>query len=139
MLDLLRAAADANPNVPCYRSVLALCAKEAGERREAEAAYRSFADTGFAVPDDGNRLLTLAVLADVAASLGDRRGGRRLLRLLAPHAERQVILNCYGGGGATWGPVAHQLARLAALDDDADAMRAPLAVARIGAGGLLAR
>jgi tetratricopeptide (TPR) repeat protein len=116
MVDLLSGAADENPQIPCYRAVLALCLAESGDRVRAEIEYRSFADHDFAtIPDDTNRLLTLAVLADVAATLGDEIGGRSLARLLTPHAERQVILNCFGGGGAYWGPVATQLGRLAAL------------------------
>lgn len=119
MVDLLAAAIDDNPNIPAYRAVYSLCCAEAGRRRPALAAYRHFADNEFSnIPDDTNRLLTLAVLADVAATLDQRTGRSTLARLLEPHATRQVILNCFGGGGATWGPVAHQLGRFAALDGD---------------------
>ena len=41
-------------------------------------------------------------------------GARALLRLLEPYADRHVVLNCFGGGGAYWGPVAHHLGRLEA-------------------------
>jgi DNA-binding SARP family transcriptional activator len=146
MLELLQSAADANPHIPCYRAVLALCASEAGEIEQARDAYRFFAATGFAaIPDDTNRLLTLAVLADVAAALGDAPGAPTLLHLLAPYHDCHVLLNCFGGGGSYWGPVSHQLARLAAATGDdaraasygdqaeraAAAFGAPLALARI--------
>jgi tetratricopeptide (TPR) repeat protein len=143
VLGLLAAAADAYPEIPCYRAVLALCASEADDEATAAEAYGGFAASGFAVPRDTNRLLTLAVLAHVAADLGDRRGGEVLQPLLAPHLGETVVLDCYGGGGATWGPVSHALARLARLGgrhDEADelfavaaaeAARSPLVLDRI--------
>ncbi|HRW37790.1 MAG: AAA family ATPase [Acidimicrobiales bacterium] len=152
VVDLLAGAADANPHIPTYRAVLALGAAEAGDLGRAEAAYRSFAADGFALPDDPNRLLGLVVLADVAATLGDAEAAPVLVARLAPYAGQQALLNCYGGGGAFWGPVDHQLARLAALTGRRDeaaqryasaeaaatAMASPLALARIVADPLRA-
>ena len=116
VLDLLTGAADAFPNIPCYRAVLALCAVEAGDADLAARSYGHFRDTGFdAIPKDSNRLLALVVLADTAAQLGDAASADALGDLLLPAADLQAILNCYGGGGAYWGPVSHQLGRLAAL------------------------
>lgn len=118
VIDLLAGAADANAHIPCYRAVLALCAAEAGQDDLAAAAYGHFRDGRFAdVPDDSNRLLTLVVLADTAAQLGDAASADALRERLLPWADQQAILNCYGGGGAYWGPVSHQLGRLAALAD----------------------
>jgi hypothetical protein len=115
-LDLLAGAADASPHIPCYRAVLALCAAEAGDTALAERSYDCFRTTAFAgIPEDTNRLLTLVVLADTAVQLGDAPSTDVLRDLLLPSAGLQAILNCYGGGGAYWGPVAHQLGRLAAL------------------------
>jgi hypothetical protein len=146
VVDLLAGAAEDNPHIPGYRAVLALCRADSGDRAGAADAYRTFADAGFGnVPDDTNRLLTLAVLADVAATIGDPDGGAVLRGLLEPHAGRQVVLNCFAGGGAYWGPVATQLGRLATLLGDerdaaehlataraaAAAFDAPLALARI--------
>jgi hypothetical protein len=137
VLDLLGAAADASPQIPCYRAVLALCAAEAGHEELARTSYRSFAAADFAnLPEDTNRFLGLGVLAHVAVELGDRVGGRRLAELLGPYRGQWVLLNCYGGGGAHWGPVAHQLARLAVLDDrdeDADALFSEAVEASTGA------
>lgn len=146
VVDLLGAAADDNPHIPCYRAVLALCLAESGDLTEAEAHFRSFAEEAFlGIPDDTNRLLTLAVLADVAATLCDAVGSAQLHELLLPHAYRQVLLNCFAGGGAYWGPVATQLGRLSEVLGDseaacvwydearrsAEAFDAPLALARI--------
>ena len=39
---------------------------------------------------------------------------RSIKDMIEPYADRHVVLNCFGGGGAYWGPVAHHLGRLAA-------------------------
>jgi hypothetical protein len=122
IMELIGDAAARYPHIPCYRAVLALCAAESGDAAAADAAYRSFADPSFAgVPDDPNRFLTLAVLAHVAAELGDEDGAAPLTELLAPYRSLHVVLNCYGGGGTYWGPARYALARLAALDGRRDA------------------
>jgi DNA-binding SARP family transcriptional activator len=145
VLDLLAAAADDFPNIPCYRAVLALCSAEAGDADLAGRSYAHFRDDGFTtIPEDSNRLLTLVVLADVAGQLGDADAAEDLTDLLRPAADLQAVLNCYGGGGAYWGPVSHQLARLAALaGQQAEATRrfaqAEASARSIGARAALAR
>ncbi len=149
MVDLLDGAAEENPHIPAYRAVLALCLAEAGDLDRAERHYRTFADGHFvSVPHDTNWLLSLAVLADVGATLGDQTGAHHLLDQLRPHVGRQVVLNCFAGGGSYWGPVATQLGRLEAVLGrsqaasecfararlEADAFEAPLALARIPGG-----
>jgi hypothetical protein len=116
VVELLAAAAEDNPQIPCYRAVLALCLAESGDERSARREYGFFAEQRFTnVPQDTNRLLTLAVLADVAATIEDHEAAAAMVELLSPHRHRQVILNCYAGGGAYWGPVSTQLGRLARL------------------------
>jgi DNA-binding SARP family transcriptional activator len=115
MLGLLRDAADQNPQIPAYRAVLALCCTHAGDPAGARSAYEQLAARDFELPPDSNWLLAIAVLADTAAALGDRDGASTLAGLLEPYADRHVVLNCFGGGGAYWGPVAHHLGRLAAI------------------------
>lgn len=154
MVDLLAQAADDHPEIPCYRAVLALCAVAAGDLAVGTVAYEHFRAGGFdAIPHDTNRLLALAVLADAAVQLGDREAADELSGLLLPHAGHQVLLNCYGGGGAFWGPVDHQLGRLALMTghhDQADrwlrtaheaaaAVGSPLALARVAADAERAR
>lgn len=146
VLEAIGAAAASNPGIPCYRAVHALVASECGRTTVAEEEYAWFAESGFAaLPDDSNRFLGLAVLGDVAADLGDPSGAAVLSELLRPYAEQQVILNCYGGGGAFWGPTSRILGRLARVAGDdaaaagwfsaaaasATAFGAPLAAARI--------
>ncbi|MEZ5143193.1 MAG: BTAD domain-containing putative transcriptional regulator [Acidimicrobiales bacterium] len=113
MLDLLAQAADDNPHIPAYRATLALCAAEAGDEATARSALDHFAAGGFAVPHDSNELLAVGVLADACASVAADEHAPRLLELLRPWADRHVVLNCYGGGGAYWGPVSLVCARLA--------------------------
>ena len=118
VVDVVRAAADAQPRILGYRAVLALCEASSGDLAAAEATYRRFADEDFAtVPVDSNRLMTVAVLGEVAAALGDSKGARLLDVALAPDDGCNVVLNCYGGGGAWWGPVADIRGRLAAMLD----------------------
>lgn len=117
MLDLLASAVDGFPLIPCYRAVLALCAIESGDEKLAEDSYRFFADQNFTnLPMDSNQFLGLGVLSHVAVELGDRAGGAKLEELLFPFRNCWVTLNCYGGGGAHWGPTSHQLGRLAVLN-----------------------
>lgn len=122
MIPALAAATVGNPRIPAYRAVLALCAAEAGDLRRAGGELRWFADAGFEnLPDDTNRFLALGVLAHVAATARDAVAGALLTERLLPYEHQWVVLQCYGGGGATWGPAAHGLARLAALDGRPDA------------------
>lgn len=124
MLDLLAGAVEGFPLIPCYRAVLSLCATEASEAELAEQTYRFFADADFTnLPMDSNRFLGLGVLAHVAVELGDTEGGQQLANLLGPYRDCWITLNCYGGGGAHWGPTTHQLGRLAYLGGRSDEAR----------------
>lgn len=116
MIPALAAATVANPHIPAYRAVLALCTSESGDLARAGDELRWFLDASFEnLPDDTNRFLGLGVLAHVAASVGDATAGDLLTELLTPYEHQWLVVQCYGGGGATWGPVAHGLARLAVL------------------------
>ena len=117
MIPALAAATVAHPRIPTYRAVLALCMSEAGDLERAGDELRWFRDASFEnLPDDTNRFLGLGVLAHVAANVGDEAAGDLLSDLLMPYEHQWVVLQCYGGGGAMWGPVAHGLARVAALN-----------------------
>jgi hypothetical protein len=145
VVDLLVQASDQHPEIPCYRAVLALAAAQARALDVAGDAYGRFRATGFeAIPDDPNRLLALAVLADAAVLLDDPGAAAPLTALLAPYDGQHTVLCCYGGGGAYWGPVSQHLADLARLagDDEAAAalaVRARAEAAAVGAAPALAR
>ncbi len=144
MMPTLADAVELHPEIPAYRAVLAFCASEAGDLDGAAAMLRNFDEAGYTnLPTDTNRFLALALLGHVAASVSDEAAGRSLRTLLEPYRDQWVVLACYGGGGASWGPTAHVLARLADLAGDravaeaefsralAMARHAPLARARI--------
>ncbi len=125
MIPAMDAAVGRHPEIPAYRAVLALCAAEAGDVDLAASSLRWFADAGVTnLPFDTNRSLALGALAHTAATVGDRDAAIVLTTLLEPARDHWFVLQCYGGGGATWGPVAHALARLAALDGRPDDARA---------------
>ncbi len=125
VFDLLQSAVEEHPEIPAYRAVLALCASESGQRQRAGSDLQWFTRSRFAnLRRDSNRLLALAVLAHVAADIGDKPAARQLLELLEPFAGQWAILACYGGGGASWGPVDHAIGRLlATLEDHTGARR----------------
>jgi DNA-binding SARP family transcriptional activator len=138
VLDLLTEAARDAPNIPAYRAVLALALTLVGERAAAEVEYGWFADRDFALPHDSNWLIAAGGLAEAAVGLGDADGAAVLTGRLTPFADRHVVLNCYGGGGSYWGPVAYHLARLAVVRGDREAARRWVAQARAGVEGLRA-
>jgi DNA-binding SARP family transcriptional activator len=115
MLDVLRDAVADNPNIPAYRAVLALCSAETGDLDTTREALGWFAARDYALPPDSNWLLGVAVLADASVTAGDQAAAVTLADLLAPYADREVVLNCFGGGGSYWGPVTYHLGRSAAL------------------------
>jgi len=113
MIPMLTAASAGHPEIPTYRAVLALCAAESGDVPLASDLLATFSAEGFTnLPDDPNRFLGLAALAHVAASTEDAAACELLARLLEPYLDQWVVLQCYGGGGAGWGPANHALARL---------------------------
>jgi DNA-binding SARP family transcriptional activator/tetratricopeptide (TPR) repeat protein len=119
MIPMLQAAVAAHPEIPSYRAVLALCAAESDDLGLAGEHLRWFSERRFmSLHDDPDRCLGLSALAHVAATIADAEAGARLRQLLQPSRDQWVVLQCYGGGGATWGPTTHALARLSALLGD---------------------
>lgn len=116
IVETLETATILFPHVPTYRAVLALVRSEIGDRDGALRLLEELEPDGFSVlPDDTNRFLGLGVLAHVAADLDHERAATALYHLLRPFAGLHVLINCYGGGGAAWGPTSWALARLAPL------------------------
>ncbi|MAT03900.1 MAG: hypothetical protein CL424_02510 [Acidimicrobiaceae bacterium] len=115
VLDVLRSAVDTQPHIPTFRAVLALCAAEAGDDRLAGEQLHWFTDAGVDnLPVDTNRFLGLNVLGHAATRLDDRSAAGVLFPLVEPYDRQWVVLSCFGGGGATWGPVSLTLAGLSA-------------------------
>ena len=122
MRDRLLRYAEAYPSLSTWRTGLMLLHSELGEERAARAIFDQLAARDFAdLPRDGLFLPALTQLAEVAVRLGDASRGEILYRLLAPHAERNVVValsaGCLGSASRYLGLLAHQLGRL----DEADA------------------
>ncbi|MCB0968049.1 MAG: AAA family ATPase [Ilumatobacter sp.] len=124
MLPTLEGAVASSPHIPTFRAVAALVAAECGDERTASAHLRWFTDEGVRnLPSDTNRFLGLNVLAHTAWTIGDRSAAKVLRPLIEPYDGQWVVLNCFGGGGATWGPVSLSLSGLALTDGDGCAAR----------------
>ena len=98
--------------VPAWRCSLAATHAELGHEREARAALESLAADEFAdLPFDAQWTISLTLLADAVAFLGDIPRAERLYELLLPHDGLAVVA---GRAAACYGPVARVLAVLAA-------------------------
>lgn len=113
MIPLLQTAIDEHPEIPAYRAVLALCAAESGDDDLAERCVRALVGEGsIRLPFDTNRFLAVNALGHAAATAGLVDAAAVLLDEIVPFDGQWVLLNCYGGGGAVWGPVAWTVSRL---------------------------
>jgi hypothetical protein len=99
-----------------WRTVLAYMQVSDGRAAEAAEVLDELALGRFAqVPVDGSWLLTISLLAEIAAFLGDERHSRVLYDLLLPHADRTVVV---AEGASCRGAVAHYLGLLAGAFND---------------------
>jgi eukaryotic-like serine/threonine-protein kinase len=98
------------PAIPAWRCALANIESELGNAEAAREAYEPLAANDFAgIPYDGQWLISNALLADVAAFLGDGPRAERLYAMLVPYAGLTVVA---GRAGASYGPVAWRLGLL---------------------------
>ena len=100
-----------NPHRPAWRAAhatLLLDAEriDAARRQLDELAVARFAD----VPRDGDWMIAIALLADVAAGVADAERARILYELLLPYRDRNVVI---GMGTACLGSVERYLGRVA--------------------------
>jgi hypothetical protein len=108
----VRALANANPGMKAMQAVLPLIMVESGREREAAAELERLMASGIAgLPRDNVHIVTLAILGEVAAELGDRARAGELYAWLEPYAGRWVVS---AGAAALW-PVERSLARLATV------------------------
>jgi class 3 adenylate cyclase len=121
-IDNLTDLARRYPALPAWRCSLAVAHAELGHEGEARAVFETLAVEGFTdLPNDTQWLLSLVLLGEVAAFLGDVARAERLYELLLPFDGLIVIA---GRAAASYGPVARMLAALAAVSGrDADAER----------------
>ena len=121
-LDGLREFAARYAALPVWRALLATGEWAAGNLEAARAAVEECAPRGpAALPADVDLPCTLALLADVSASLGELRHASELRECLEPYAGRNVLTD---RSWAAWGAAARPLGRLAAALGDAEAAAA---------------
>ncbi|MEO8689399.1 MAG: AAA family ATPase [Solirubrobacteraceae bacterium] len=117
-LEGLREFARRYAGLPVWRALLATGEWVAGDAEGARAASEDCAPRGpAALPADVDLPCTLALLADVSASLGELRHASELRARLEPYAARNVLTD---RGWAAWGAAARPLGRIAAALGDAD-------------------
>jgi DNA-binding SARP family transcriptional activator len=105
-----------NPHRPAWRAVLGLLLTEAGRRDEARAELAEMADQGFAdVPLDGDWMIAMTIVADVAVALGDADWAKLIYDRLMPYANTTVVI---GIAAVCLGSTARYLGRLALVMDD---------------------
>jgi tetratricopeptide (TPR) repeat protein len=128
--------------IPGWRCALGFLHVMIGRRAEASAALEELcADDFVALPVDGLWLGALALLADIAAALGDAVHAELLYERLLPYGDRNVPL---GWVSACTGSASRQLGLLAGLLGRPDAAAAHFEAAlakngQMGARGWLAR
>jgi hypothetical protein len=120
--------------LPIWRAGLALLHVDAGRPEAAQRALDVLAAERFAdYPRDANWIPLLAIAGEVASAVGDTERAAVLLDLLAPYADRMIVL---GTGVACWGSVARVLGALATTLgrwDEADTLLARALAAHVRA------
>jgi class 3 adenylate cyclase len=81
-----------NPDNAVWRPGLMLIASDLGFEAQARRHFDTMAETGFALPLDSKRTVTLAYLAEVCARLGDGRRAAEIHELLLPYRDLVVIV-----------------------------------------------
>jgi tetratricopeptide (TPR) repeat protein len=101
----------ANPQLPAWRAALATLLCEAGGHDEARHEFELLAADGFTgIPQDGDWMIAITLLADSCTELGDAERAARLYALLLPYRDSNVVI---GIGAACLGSAARYLGRLA--------------------------
>ena len=109
------------PGLPTLQCDLALVLAETGDQELARDHLTRLAAHDFAaLPRDSLFLASLAILGEVAVSLGDRRHAELIGAALDPYADRNLIQ----GVPAGWGCGAWHLARMARVAGDGRAAQA---------------
>ncbi len=111
-----------NPHRPAWRATLATVLCETDRLDEAAAELDVLARQDFAdIPPDGDWMVAITLLADVASELSDSRRAERLYELLLPYGSSNVVI---GLAAVCLGATARYLGRLAtAMGDQAEAVR----------------
>jgi tetratricopeptide (TPR) repeat protein len=99
-----------NPENAVWRPGLMLIASDLGFAQQAQKTFDAMAATGFALPVDSMRSVTLSYLAEVCCRLDDRINAERLYALLLPYRDLAVVAGqstvCCGAAGRFLGMLA---------------------------------
>jgi class 3 adenylate cyclase len=89
-----------NPEESVWRPGLMLIASDLGFLPQARQHFESFAASGFDLPDDTKRPITLSYLAEVCSALGDEVRAEKLHELLQPYCDVALMIPpntvCFG-------------------------------------------
>jgi class 3 adenylate cyclase len=92
VVPLVKRFVSENPDDAVWRPGLMVIASDLGFRAQAERSFEGLAESGFALPLDSKRTVTLAYLAEVCARLGDAARAERIHGLLLPYRELAVVV-----------------------------------------------
>jgi DNA-binding SARP family transcriptional activator len=118
----LRDLIASNPVRPAWRAALAALLCETDRWEQAAEELEVLAAQGFAdIPPDGDWMIAMTLLADVATELGDAERAARLYELLLPYGRGNVVI---GLGAVCLGASARYLGRLATtMGEEAEAVQ----------------
>jgi tetratricopeptide (TPR) repeat protein len=106
----LRRVAEALPYMQIWRAALATLHLARGDRAEAERTFNRLAERGFAdIPRNNQWTITMTLISELCAALGDNERAGQLYELLLPYAG----LTSVSPVGGYAGPVARYLGLLA--------------------------
>jgi tetratricopeptide (TPR) repeat protein len=110
--DTISELSSAYPTLPVWRCALALTRLQQGRTEEAREEVEHLTGQGLRdLPADGNWLIAVTLLADVAVGLADVERAAELRTLLRSHEKRVVVV---AQGASCRGAVAHYLGLLSA-------------------------
>jgi DNA-binding SARP family transcriptional activator/tetratricopeptide (TPR) repeat protein len=101
-----------NPDRPAWRAALATLLCDIDCQQEARPLFDELAEAGFEnIPEDGDWLIAITLLADCCVELQDRDRSALLYELLVPYSGANVVI---GLGAVCLGSAQRYLGRLAA-------------------------
>jgi tetratricopeptide (TPR) repeat protein len=104
---------EAHPDRPAWRATLAMLLCETGQVQAAAELADGLAERDYQdIPRDGDWLIAMAMLSDLAVALGDGDRASLLYEELLPYADSNVVV---GMAVTCLGPVSGFLGKLAAL------------------------
>ncbi len=111
--DAARRFVEANPGRPAWRATLGMLFSETGNVSAAAEVADGLAEQDYQdIPRDGDWLIAMAMLSDLAVELGDVDRGALLYEELLPYADSNVVV---GMAVTCLGSVARFLGKLATL------------------------